>query len=194
MAGRSIFILPGYGEGRWHTRKLYAALFPLGYHKAWSARKADIVITHSAGCFFLPNTKSNNLIILIGPPYWPGKPLLVSLVQKLWGDFNGAVRRHHVGFWLRKICWNSFYILTNLLRVARIAHYASKQNFHEALRGKRVAIIRNDDDSWLSPRAAELLPKGETFYHYSLPGEHEDCWVYPEFHAELIDRIIKERA
>jgi hypothetical protein len=168
------------------------SLARLGYREERIAAKADIIITHSAGCFFLPNTDANKLIILIGPPYWPGKPLLLSLVQKLWGDFATSVRRRKVGFWAHKIAWNWIYIFANLLRVVRIAIGARRQKFHEALRGKNVAIIRNDDDSWLAPDVAERLPDGENFAFYHLPGEHEDCWVYPADHAKLIDDIIRE--
>jgi hypothetical protein len=186
----SVDIIPGFAEGKWHTGRLMRALEPLGYSQAASTAEADIIITHSAGCFFLPNTDENKLIIMIGPPYWPGRPLIVSGSRKVWGDFRTAWQRGKLDFWAHKLAWNYLYIAANILRVFRIARFASRQNLHEALRGKRVAIIRNDDDAWFSPDAADLLPKSETFSFYRLPGEHEDCWVYPEEHAELIDRII----
>jgi hypothetical protein len=189
---QTIDIIPGFAEGSWHTRRLMKALEPYGYIQAPSSAEADIVITHSAGCFFLPNTAENTRIILINPPYWPGKPILVSVFQKTVGDFVGAVRRHHLGFWAHKTAWNLLYIALNLLRVYRIAQFARQQNFHEALRGKHVAIIRNDNDPWFTPHAAELLPKDEDFQYYHLPGEHEDCWYYTAEHAALIQKILRE--
>ena len=130
---------------------------------------------------------------MIGPPYWPGKPLAVSASQKVWGDFRTAWQRGKLGFWAHKLAWNYLYIAANFLRVYHITRFASRQNFHEALRGKRVAIIRNDDDAWFSPDAQRSMPPSETFSYYQLPGQHEDCWVFPEEHAALIDKIVREQ-
>ncbi|HEX8227210.1 MAG TPA: hypothetical protein VF572_05075 [Candidatus Saccharimonadales bacterium] len=192
QAHPTVDIIPGFAEGSWHTNILLRELEKYGYRKAANSAEADVIITHSAGCFFLPNSVENKQIIMIGPPYWPGRPMIVSASRKVWGDFSTAWQRGKLGFWGRKLAWNYVYVGANILRVFRIARFASRQNLHEALRDKKVAIIRNDDDAWFSPDAEQLLPASETYSHYKLPGEHEDCWVFPEEHAKLIDEIIRK--
>lgn len=187
---RSIFIIPGFAEGRWHTDILLRELEKLDYTKARDAATADIIVTHSAGCFFLPDTIANKQIVLINPPFWPGRPLVVSSARKLWGDFRTSVQRRKLKFFVRKITWNWIYIASNLVRVGQIGKHIHRQKFYEALHDKHVAIIRNDNDPWFRPDAKAFLPPEMDFQMYRLPGEHEDCWVYPRRHAELIDRII----
>ncbi|HEX8182123.1 MAG TPA: hypothetical protein VF575_00810 [Candidatus Saccharimonadales bacterium] len=189
-AQTTVAIMPGFGEGSWHTNRLARELTTHGYRPVQDASIADIVVTHSAGCFFLPNTRHNKLLILIDPPYWPGRSNIVRICQKTWWDFVAHIRRRKVGFYLHKTAWNWVYILANIARVVKIGQLARKHNFHEALAHETVAIIRNDHDAWFMPNAAEALPTNETFTFYRLPGEHDDCWLYTREHADLIHHII----
>jgi hypothetical protein len=185
-------MLPGFAEGSWHTNLLQRPLLRKGYAAAPDARSADIIVTHSGGCFYLSEVREDAIIICIDPPYWPGRSVVVRSANKLAGDFITAARRGKLGFWARKHLWNCIYIGANLLRVFQMAHFASRKDFHQALRDRQVSIIRNDDDAWFSPDAEQTLPPNKRLKVYSIPGQHEDCWVYTEEHAALIDEIIKE--
>lgn len=185
---KSFAIVPGFAEGRWHMKNLIRELEASGYELAETAAEADIIIAHSGGCYFLPKLQSRQLIVLIGPPYWPGKPLLLSLVQKLYLDFVDCVSRGMIIYWLQKTFWNTLYLLRDLLLAASMGLKARKQDFYKALAEHKVMIIRNQQDSWCSTKISAELSHNKHFSFHALPGQHDDCWHNPRPYVKLIEK------
>jgi hypothetical protein len=148
---------------------------------------ADIVIAHSAGCFYLPSTGREQLTVLIGPPYWPGKSPVPHFVRKVWRDFRYYYRQRQTIPWLHKSLYNSLYILGGLRKAIAIAQHANRHDFYLALQQKRVLIIRNEHDDFLTPDAPQLLAEHAHFSFRTAPGEHDDCWLHPDRYLDAIE-------
>lgn len=191
---QTVAIIPGFAEGAWHTSKLQKSLEQIGYTFVSQSQDADIIVAHSAGCFYIPERTPGQLLILVGPPYWPGKSGGTATMEKFRGDIRAAWQSHTVWFLVRKTGWNLFYALRDIARTRHIIKTAPEHNFHTALSGHAVAVIRNDNDAYLTPKLTETLPDEEYFNFYHLPGGHDDVWQYPELHAATIDEIIRDFA
>jgi len=189
---KNVAIIDGFAEGKWHHRILNEQLRASGYNVTSTIEQADVVIAHSAGCFFLPDASLNQIILLIGPPYWPGKPLMKSMNQKVRSDFNARKKEGNLRYFAVKTFWNITYCFQDLSKVSHMRHQAKKHNLPEIIKDKDVHIIRNHDDSWLSPEARGLLAGTDGRYH-TLPGDHDDAWVNPKPYVEILERIRVSR-
>lgn len=62
---KTVALIPGFTEGKWHTKRFKRALVRRGYHFVLQADHADIVIAHSGGCYEIPALRPNTYIDLI---------------------------------------------------------------------------------------------------------------------------------
>jgi hypothetical protein len=193
MSKPTVFILYGLAEGPWHGKRFRQALDACGFESTNQAETADIIVAHSGGCFYLPPAKSGQLTVLINPPYWPGKPLLLSVWQTLWWPLRYYARPDSLAFWFKKTAWNGIYMLTRPHKAFWIAKHARQRQFYVALRQRRVVIIRSSRDPWLMPDASNLLKKHADFDYKPVPGEHDDCWLTPGPHIEVIKSVYDAR-
>lgn len=182
----TVCIMYGIGEGRWHGKRLRKALTSAGFRLISKAEEADIIVSHSGGCFFLPRTPPDQMIVLINPPFWPGKPLIVSVFQKIWWDFKAFARRGKVLGWLFKTAWNTVHLVRYLGVSLTISLKARKRNFYTSLHQDYVVIIRNDQDAWCTPDIQKVLEPHRIFPVHTLPGQHDDCWADPGPYVEVI--------
>ena len=183
---QSVAIIDGFAEGKWHHKILNEALMGAGYTIERDARKADIIIAHSAGCFFLPANFTDKKVLLIGPPFWPSKPLAVSMMQKIWRDFIAQIRKGNAGYWFLKTFWNIVYALSDIVHSMQIGRHARRQRFYEALQDSEVMLVRNQDDAWCTPDIESLLSGKAKIKYTQLPGEHDDCWTNPAPYIQLL--------
>jgi hypothetical protein len=194
MAAQTAVILYGIGEGDYHGRAFVAELQSAGFEVIRDARKADIVVTHSGGCFFLPPLHLKQIFVLINPPYWPGKSLAASTIQKISVDFIDFVTDGRILEWFWKTMINLAHILRYIFKTLTITLHAHKQRFYEAVRDERTAIIRSDQDAFLAPNAQQLLEQkvGHVISFYHLPGQHDHCWRNPAPYVEIIKQFAGE--
>jgi hypothetical protein len=187
---KSVAIIDGFAEGKWHHKLLRKELEHAGFATADSTETADIIMAHSAGCFFLPVSSKPQLIILIGPPYWPGRPLIVSMFKKIYLDFIYRLRERKLGYWLIKTFWNTVYIFGDLQHVIHVGRFARKRDLLDRLKNKEVVLIRNEDDAWCTPDLKNIPFKNKSVEFYALPGEHDDCWVNPQPYAKILTTLV----
>lgn len=185
---QKVCIKYGIGEGDYHGRAFVAALKNAGFGITRDDLEADIIVTHSGGCFFLPPLELEQIFIVINPPYWPGKPLAVCTLQKVLKDFLDFARDGKLPQWFFKTIINLVHITRYLIRTLTITLHARKQRFYEALDESTTIIIRSDDDTFLHPDADKLLHEkaGRSFKFYRLPGQHDSCWRNPEPYIRII--------
>lgn len=178
----------GIGEGDYHGRAMVRELKAAGFKVVRNAKKADVVVTHSGGCFFLPPPELNQVIVLINPPYWPGKSLVISTLQKVMIDFIDYTWDGKIGPWLFKTIVNLVHLMRYILRAVTITLHAHKQRFYQALRDDSTIIIRNERDSFLAPDADRLLRDraGRNFQFIELPGQHDTCWRDPKPYVDIV--------
>ncbi|MDB5164162.1 MAG: hypothetical protein JWS12_780 [Candidatus Saccharibacteria bacterium] len=188
MANSKTFVLVyGFGEGNWHSKKMKAELAKRGYVEADKDNAADVVIAHSGGCYFLPDTHKHQLLVLIGPPYWPGKSLASRFIKKSYLDLSQSLKHKKLGYWWQKTAWNMVYLLGDIPLALRMSGTVRKKYFHEQITHNRVLILRADRDAFCSPQIDDLLIKGRHFTVKQIQGQHDDCWLYPEKYLELVD-------
>jgi hypothetical protein len=173
---KTFYIFYAWAEGPWHGKNLYNALKVAGFTEAPSA-DATILIAHSVGSYLVKPSNNNKITLLIGPPYWPGKPTIFRLIQKVWHDRDGL----SLSFWIEKIIWNTIYILTKptmnikAWRSLRLANPLSHV-------GQDAIVIRNENDFFCSPDLKKLIKRKVI----SLPGQHDDCWINPGPYIKLL--------
>ncbi len=190
-----VALMYGFGEGDYHGRAFVAELKEQGMQVVRDPKKADIVVTHSGGCFFLPPLDLNQKFVLINPPYWPGKSLLVSSIEKVGKDFMDFTRDGKLITWLWKTCINIAHLTRYAIKTLTITLGAHKQRFYEALRDECTIIIRSDADPFLSPKADQLLEQkyGRAIPFYRLPGQHDTCWRDPKAYVDIIKQFAETK-
>lgn len=190
MAQQKVALLYGIGEGDYHGRAFVRALEAAGFDVVRDAKRADIVVTHSGGCFFLPPLHLNQKFVLINPPYWPHKPLVVSMTQKVSLDFVDFVRDGKLLQWFWKSTINIMHLLRYAIKSVTITLHAHRQRFYTALRDENTIIIRSSLDTFLSPTADRSLEQkyGRVIPMYTISGQHDSCWRNPQ---PYIDQICK---
>ena len=103
-------ILYGLAEGPFQSRTLRQLLEKAGFSQA-KPHEADVIITHSGGCYTVPKHTKATLFLHINPPYWPGKPLAASAREKLTYDFRLRRQRHQLKRWAISLGANGMYAL-----------------------------------------------------------------------------------
>ncbi|MDB5182703.1 MAG: hypothetical protein JWO47_487 [Candidatus Saccharibacteria bacterium] len=169
---------------------MQAALLKSGYTLEKNIEKANIVIAHSGGVFFLPLTEKSQTIVLIGPPYWPGKPILLCMAQKIHLDFHARQQEKKLGYWFIKTFWNGIYTVIDLLRAYMLLSYVRKHDLKDRLPNKKIIIIRNKNDAWCSPDLMDIPHKNPITF-FELPGEHDDCWIHPEPYIKILQKFSR---
>lgn len=193
MAKSKVAILYGIGEGDYHGRAFVAELQKAGFEVVRDARKADVVVTHSGGCFFLPPLELRQKFVLINPPYWPDRSLVNCTIQKVAIDFIDFVKDGKILSWLWKTVINLAHIGRYIFKVLTITLHAHKQRFYEAIHDEHTIIIRNDQDAFLAPNAEQLLEQkvGRIAPFYHLPGQHDACWREPKPYIDIISKFAR---
>jgi len=179
----------GFAEGPWQGKRFCAELTRQGFKTTEDPTKADIVIAHSGGCFMLPEPNGHQLTVLMNPPYWPGKPLTLSAVQSLWWNAETFAKEGAFGFWLKKVCWNTWYIFRYPTKSRWIIRHAHKRELHQAINQRRTLIIRSNQDNWLAPNASNVIAEHADFTYRELPGIHDDCWLHPAPYIEVLKSV-----
>ena len=189
-----VAILYGFGEGDYHGRAFVRKLREAGFDVVRQAKDADIVITHSGGCFFMPPLDHQKFVI-INPPYWPGKSLSVSTIQKVSIDFIDFARDGKILQWFWKTTVNLVHVFRYIFKTLTITLHAHRKRFYEALRDENTIIIRSSHDTFLSPDAEQLLEAktGHSVPLYTLPGHHDSCWRNPDPYIKLIKQFAYNR-
>jgi len=186
----SVAVIDGFAEG-WQTSKIFReAIERAGYQVTKEAGTADVIVAHSAGCFFLPDTHKGQLVFLVGPPYWPGRPVLVSLVQKLWRDFVYRKREGRLGYWAKKHLWSLLYILTDIPHTIKLTFFVRHHDFRSRLQHTDFILVRNRDDSFCTPDIESIPFGNKKIGYHELPGEHDDLWANPGPYVKLIAKHL----
>lgn len=184
---RSYYIITGWAEGRWHSRRFGQELEKRGLVKAPSAAKADIIIGHSAGCYMLPSKIKAETVVLINPPYWPGKSMVVRIFNNSIVGAPAQIRNWGLWWFVRKRFWNGASTILRPLRIIKI--WRSLQTMLVGLHDSHIVIVRSSLDVFCSPDVHLLSRDYKNVSIREMKGLHEDCWHNP---APYIDLLLKE--
>jgi len=172
---KQIHIVPGWSEGKWHYKQL-AKEFGNEFALTSNTREADIVFAHSSGCYSLPENNAK-LIVLLDPPYWPGKSIFSRIVRHVILDAPKQIRRYGLKRWLNLRFYNLIYAITRPWEHIKI--WRSLRQTLKISSKSSIIIIRNKDDAYCGPQL-EALAKISKARFVEHEGLHEDCWMFPK--------------
>ncbi|MEK7561821.1 MAG: hypothetical protein AAB541_03075 [Patescibacteria group bacterium] len=188
MGNKTVAIVHGWAEGAWQSRRFIKALQENGFKYTKNPHEADIVIGHSAGCYFVPRDIDAKLIVLIGLPYWPKKPLIISLAQKLAGEIKHHHKSNDLKWWWKKMAYNILYIFTR--HTWRLTLLRKKElSLPRSTIGRKIILVHNLSDPFFHPQSGQALANRLRYKYYGLSGAHDDCWINPK---PYIDLLLKE--
>jgi len=181
----SFFIIYDWISSKGHGRELSKLLRQAGFVEARTAEEADILITHSAGYYLIPEQAKARFIVMIGPT-------LNSLSFANWLHANLENARM---FWRdRKIAkglrLNLLHIADIFLHprhnmmIARAAHSAKILTIQAA----ETIIVANQADPWPHPENLNAYIENQPWVFMSMPGAHENVWEQPEEYVKLIGK------
>ncbi|MDB5169843.1 MAG: hypothetical protein JWN82_239 [Candidatus Saccharibacteria bacterium] len=181
----------GVVTGPWVGKKFRRALTAAGYRHVEDIAEADIIITHSAGCFWLP--PSDQPLLLINPLYWPGKTIRQRVKDRARSHRHYRQNGYPLGYWLGRTWWGVYYGIVDYRRTRKIMNYAEQFDLPQAIAaiaGRRVVIVRNDKDDWLTPDLDSLRAANPKLSIISVPGDHDNCWYNPEPYIAAIRSLV----
>lgn len=169
-------------------KRLRKALHQAGYRVTKDAKQADIIIAHSAGCFWLPPANPRQQIILIDPPYWPGRTIRERAHARTQSNWHFYKRDYSLCRWLAKNLWGTFYAIFDHQRTRQITRFAPNYDLAADIRGRRVILVRNEHDDWLTNDLAPLRVIHPDLRVVHLPGDHEDWYHHPQRYVDLLGK------
>ena len=187
---QTVAILPGIFSGRHTTRRLRRTLKHAGYTVVTNTTEADIIFAHSAGCLWLPKTKTKQTFVIVNPPYWPGKSMAQRGLSRL--RTNALFWRYGIpaGRWLERNFLGVYYTILEPRRTLYIARHMAQYDLCETLDlGNPVVLVRSQVDDWLTPDLDALQQTYRNLRVVSMPGEHDDFNYHPERYVDLLQSI-----
>jgi hypothetical protein len=178
----TIFVCYGFCEGPWIGRHFLRTLRAAGFQTVRNPKQADIFIGHSGGCLRIPSGAKARLAVLIGIPYWPGRPLVATLYEKNRHEHevsrdNGTALQWWIKFW-----WNSFYFWN--MRQNLAMQRAMSKGMQPPPVARTLCIRNRGDDCCIE--TIWQLPALKDSSFVSIPGEHDHLWMHPEAYAAII--------
>lgn len=181
----NIYIIYGFGEGPKLAHRIKQKLAAQGGKLVNTPEEADIILTHSGGCFFLPNV-TDKTVVIVNPVCGSLWQLPFVMSRKIGSDFMYLVRRGHFFTWLGKTLWNLWYIISRVDRTIAMARKApGYQTKLPVVQAERVFVINNAHDPW-----AKAVPGQEIIKHHytyiTFPGPHDDLWLHPSKYLDVL--------
>jgi hypothetical protein len=185
---RTVAFIYGWSEGPWQSRRFRHELEARGHKVIKDPSDADVVIGHSSGCYLIPKNTSAKLTILIGPPYWPGQPLMLSVARNIATGFRENNSRRSTSWWVNKTAHNILYIITKPQASYNIAKM-KPENLPVASVSQKVLLIRPEKDTFTHPNIRDLN-QTKSYKFAEGPGYHENCWLNPAPYIDLIEQSL----
>lgn len=187
---KKVQIIYGVFSGGALGGRLRKELRESGFSITKKRHDADIIVAHSAGCFWLEDTRPDQLLVLIDPPYWPGRTVKERAKEKSHANFH--YRRydyaHHL--WLIRNLLGIYYAIRDMKRSIRIAKHVKGYDLPAVIMDKSAVIVRNELDAWCTPDLEPLKKVNPTLQIITLPGEHDDWYFNPKPYARLLQSLV----
>lgn len=176
----------GFTEGKWHGKRLRQCLRRHGYRIARRPDRADIVIAHSGGCLDTPILPESTILMLVNPPYWPGRHLLSRAHNMVLQLLRAVEPGNQPMFHITKTFRNLFYLFWHGATNFRMVRESFIFNLEDEVRHQRTILVRNENDPWLTPELDQLVQINPHVQIVRLPGDHDNMWLHPEPYVNLL--------
>jgi len=181
-----VIIRYGIFGGEADGRRLRQVLRDAGYVITHDIAAADIIIAHSAGCFWLPPSKPNQRFLLIDPPYWPGRSVAERTRSRARGHLHFHAFGHSGRAWFTRNLWVLYYGVRDFRRTLRIAQHVRTFDLEKVIADRNVTLVRNEFDDWLTPDLAPLQKNNPNMRIVTMPGDHDHLLYNPEAYINLL--------
>jgi len=178
-------IFAGEGNGI----RLRKALRAAGYEVVKTADQADIIIAHSAGCFWLPEAHSHQKLMLIDPPYWPSKTIRERARSRSRNNLRYRRFGYSFRYWMARNLWGAYYAIRDYRRTMRIVRHAPAYDLSAIVHNRTVLLVRNEHDDWLTPDLDELEASNPKLKVAHIPGDHDHITHHPEVYVRLLQSL-----
>jgi len=187
----TVTIIYGFTEGAWHGKRFRRVFREHGYSVTERAAEADIIIAHSAGAFYVPKSlRSDQLLILIDPPYWPERPIMLRSRNMVLHMIQSIRKDNHPFYQLHKTVHNFVYLVRHQALNREMIRHARTFDLAAELKHPRTILVRNRHDPWLTPDLEHLKLIQPKLRIRQLPGGHDDCWHNPQRYVNLLQSDI----
>jgi hypothetical protein len=183
---QKVAVLYGIFAGPAAGRGVQKALLAAGYSLTTSAATADIIIAHSAGCFWLPPASPGQRYILIDPPYWPGQSVSTRAGARLMSHLHFHNYGYTFAAWCARNGWVIYYALRDAQRTFRIMRHARQFDLTQVIQSRDITLVRNQFDDWLTPNLAELQKQFPQLRIQNMPCDHDHLLYHPEAYINLL--------
>jgi len=173
-----VYIAYGWPEGNWHGKKFRDFLINNGYRIASSPEEADAIVAHSAGCYTLPSLTKAKVVLLVGLPNWPNKPLIKCTIEKVSLENKDKL-------WFQKTLWHIIYAIFQPVRIFEV-YKSYKRKSIPSLGGSQVVILHNHQDAYMNEPACRAMAKVRNWQYKNLDGQHDDLWQNPQPYINII--------
>lgn len=188
MSGKlsTIAIIYGWAEGPWHGKRLIKELEARGMSVTRDVRAADVIFTHSLGCYLVPKDARAKLILLVGIPHGSIPGMIFGVARKEIKEFVYFRSMGEMKWSLNKLLHNIWYAIARPKATYDAMTKRKMENLPVSSEG-RVLLVRPVGDVWMTPEVNALFP--DRHYEYvEIPGTHDSCWVDPKRYVDLIAR------
>lgn len=190
---KTVAVIEGFSGGPMHTRRFRKALAEAGFRVVKDKRRADIIIAHSAGIYGIPENVKAKLLVLVGPTYWPGQPLIKRVARHTRASRNYHVSRFGWKYYLWKKTLEVYYFFRRhkyMWLGIRNNNSLDRLNKLAGRPDRKIIIVRNQDDTFSSPKIKELIEDWPDVRFVSLPGVHDDYVTNPKPYIDLIRQAL----
>jgi hypothetical protein len=190
---KTVTVIEGFSGGPKKTRRFKQALAAAGFKIVNNRHQADVIVAHSAGIYAVPVNADAKLLMLIGPNYWPEKPLL----KRMRGHMKAATKNQISNYGWRFYFWTKilefYYFFTrNKYMWLGIIHNNKLDHINKLIskHGRKTLIIRNREDSYTSSQVLKEINHRQVTL-IELPGIHDDYYTNPKPYIDLLLRELK---
>lgn len=185
---RTAHISYGILGGKHSMKPFIQALARQGIQTIAEPHKADVLIAYSAGCFWAPQPHAKQTLILVDPPYWPGRSLPSRAWQRAFSNTHPMQYGYTWQAWASRQLWALYYTPRDILQAWRIIRAARHYDLASVVQQQPVTILRSQYDDWLTPDFADLKQLNEHTVCLTAPGDHDGITYLADDYAEIIQR------
>lgn len=187
---KTVTISHGWAGGHWHVKRFVKALIEEDFRIIKNSKRANVIIAHSTGCYRLSEDSKANVILLLGPPYWPSQSILRRLLKKKGHDTRQRINDQGILFTINKFLFEIIYVIIKPSYTLIALKNHRYLHFLDLLENKKVILVRNEEDYFCSPEIEEAIKEYKNVRYVSLPGGHDDFMTNPQPYIDLIRKEL----
>jgi len=188
---KSVAVVEGWAGGPKLSGLFTKALQNNNFQLVKDIRSADIIFAHSTGCYLLPRYNQAKLLLLVDPPYWPGRSIAGRWLDLMKTDWSLLKSGAGANSFISKKLWELYYIFAKPSFSWSVLKNQSHLDFLEKHRDKKIILLRNQTDQFCSPKIADELKNYKNVNYLEFPGDHENYYINPQPYIDLLLKELK---